>query len=76
LLALQGVPDDAIVRCLVSWTQLFGAVSLELFGHLVRVVEDAEALFSQAVADMGAFVGLDLSGEPPIRPTRPSRLPR
>lgn len=58
--ALPGVPDDAIVRALVAWTQLFGLVSFELFGHLVGVVEDVGAIFDQAVTDMGAFVGMAL----------------
>ena len=57
-LALQGVADDAIVRALTAWTQLFGLVSFELFGHFVGVVEDSEALFDQAVTDMCAFVGI------------------
>jgi AcrR family transcriptional regulator len=68
--ALPGVPDDAIVRALVAWTQLFGSVSFELFGHLVGVVEDAGALFDQAVTDMGAFVGI--SKPEGMRDGRPS----
>ncbi|HLN04815.1 MAG TPA: TetR/AcrR family transcriptional regulator [Acidimicrobiales bacterium] len=65
--ALQGVPDDVIIRGLVAWTQLFGAVSFELFGHFVGVVEDADAFFEQAVTDIGAFVGFATSNTPPRR---------
>jgi AcrR family transcriptional regulator len=72
--ALQGVSGDAIIRSLVAWTQLFGLVSFELFGHFVGVVEDAEALFDQAVTDMGAFVGIaPLKG---VRRTRSARSSR
>lgn len=58
--ALPGVPDYAVIRALVAWTQLFGSVSFELFGHLVGVVENASALFDQAVTDMCAFVGISM----------------
>lgn len=56
--ALPGVPADGVVRALTAWTQLFGFVSFEVFGHLTGVVEDTDALFDQAVAEIGAFVGL------------------
>ncbi len=56
--AMQGVPVDAIIRALVAWTQLFGSVSFELYGHFVGVVENLGALFDQAVAEMCAFVGI------------------
>ena len=61
--ALQGVPDDAIIRALVAWTQLFGWVSFELFGHFAGVVENTGALFAQVVTDMCAFVGIRPSPE-------------
>jgi len=66
---LPGLPPDAAVRALAAWTQLFGFISFELFGHLVGVVEDLDAIFDQAVTDVGAFVGLI----PPATPGRPSR---
>lgn len=56
--ALQGVPGDAIIRALMAWMQLFGLVSFELFGHLVGVLEDVDAVFDQAITDLGAFVGI------------------
>ena len=55
---LPGLPADAAVRALAAWTQIFGFISFELFGHLVGVVEDLDAVFDQAVTDIGAFVGL------------------
>jgi len=58
--ALQGVPDDAIIRALVAWSQLFGSVSFELFGHFVGVVENAGAIFDQAVTEVCAFIGISM----------------
>lgn len=54
----NGVPDDAIIRSLAAWTQLFGAVNFEVFGRLADIVEDADAVFDQSVRDMSAFVGI------------------
>ena len=31
------------------WTQLFGAISYELFGHLHRVIGDGDAFFADQV---------------------------
>lgn len=44
-LAAPGVPDAVLSRALLVWTQLFGAISYELFGHLHRVITDYDALF-------------------------------
>jgi AcrR family transcriptional regulator len=57
-LALHGVPRNAIVRALEAWMQLFGTVNFEIFGRLIGVVEDVDALFDQTVKDMAAFVGI------------------
>lgn len=57
-LVMPGVPGDAVVRAVAAWTEVFGFVSFELFGHLHGVLEDADAVFEQTVADIGAFVGL------------------
>jgi len=52
------VPDDAVIRSLAAWTQLFGAVNFEVFGRITDIVEDVDAVFDQSVRDMSAFVGL------------------
>jgi AcrR family transcriptional regulator len=44
-LAAPGVPDSVLSRGLLVWTQLFGAISYELFGHLHRVITDYDAMF-------------------------------
>jgi hypothetical protein len=67
-LVLPGLPPDAVARAFVAWSQLFGLVSFELFGHLVGSVEDTGVLFEAAVVTMGAVVGL-----PPARADRGAR---
>ena len=39
------VPDRVMHRGLAIWTQLFGLVSFELFGHLHNVITDFDAFF-------------------------------
>ncbi len=50
--------DELWIRGLMAWTQLFGAVSFELFGHLHNVVEDHEAFFDHAMELTALRVGL------------------
>lgn len=40
------VPDEVLVRSLYAWTQVFGGISFELFGHLHRVIDVPEDLFT------------------------------
>jgi AcrR family transcriptional regulator len=51
-----GVPDAVLVRALAVWTQLFGAISYELFGHLNNVVTDLDGLFAAQMRQAGAFL--------------------
>ena len=53
-----GVAPAVIARGLIVWTELFGAVSFELFGRLVNVIDDCEAWFAYQVTAMARFVGL------------------
>jgi AcrR family transcriptional regulator len=55
--AMGDVPPEVAIRALVVWTQLFGMVSFELFGHFVSVIDDKAAFFDEALRLMGAFVG-------------------
>ena len=52
-----GVPDAVVVRGLMAWTQLVGAISLELFGHFHNAVDETGLLFDHMLEIMGAFVG-------------------
>lgn len=53
------VPGDVLVRAVIAWTQLFGLISFELFGHFASSFEPADALFGHAVAQLASFVGLN-----------------
>ena len=39
------VPDEVLLRTLAVWAQLFGSISLELFGHTHGVIEDGDGFF-------------------------------
>ena len=71
----HGVPDDAIIRSLAAWTQVFGAVNFEVFGRLADIVEDADAVFDQSVRDMSAFVGIVGSKPSAVREISPKTSP-
>ncbi|MDI2126540.1 TetR/AcrR family transcriptional regulator [Yinghuangia seranimata] len=51
------VPPGALVRTVIAWTQLFGAVGFELFGQLVGSMDPADAFFAEAVERMADFIG-------------------
>jgi AcrR family transcriptional regulator len=53
-----GVPLPVMARGLVAWTELFGAVSFEVFGRLTNVIEDREAWFSYQVRTLTRLIGL------------------
>jgi hypothetical protein len=52
------VGEAAIARGMIAWTQLFGALSFELFGQLNNVIEARGAWFDHQVLAMAAFIGL------------------
>ena len=62
---MSDVPSEIVTRSLMAWTQLFGLISMELFGHLVGSVTDNEAFFDRAVELIGRFVGLTDTGLAP-----------
>lgn len=55
---LPGVPPPALARGLIAWTELFGAVSFELFGRLENVISHRDAWFEHQVDMMTRYVGL------------------
>ncbi|NBM16313.1 TetR/AcrR family transcriptional regulator [Streptomyces sp. GC420] len=52
------VDPAVLARGLAVWTQLFGMVSFELFGHLVGSADPADAFFAHTVEEMADFLGL------------------
>ncbi len=55
---MPDVPADLLARGIVAWTQLFGFVSFELFGHYRESVRRAPAFFDEVLASMADLVGL------------------
>jgi AcrR family transcriptional regulator len=53
-----GVPPAVFARGMTAWTQLFGALSFELFGRLTNAIEDFEAYFDYQLRAMAAYLGL------------------
>ena len=54
----RAVSPDLMARGLMAWTWLYGAVSFELFGHLVGSVDDPDVFFGHQVDRMARVVGL------------------
>lgn len=56
----DGVPTDLLVRGVMAWTYLFGAVSFELFGQRHNVVADdrRDDFFAEEVHRLGDLLGL------------------
>ncbi len=48
--------DSIISRGLLVWTQLFGTLSFELFGHLQNVIHDHDAFFDLQMRRSGQFL--------------------
>lgn len=57
-----GIPAPLLVRGMLAWSSLFGAVTFELFGHLHNVVDDHEAYFDHQAAALGRYAGLPAKG--------------
>jgi AcrR family transcriptional regulator len=52
------LPATTVTRMLMAWTQLFGAISFELFGQYVGTVDPSDAFFAHTTRQMADFVGL------------------
>jgi AcrR family transcriptional regulator len=53
-----GLPHPALARFAIAWTQLFGMISFELFGHLANSLDPADEFFAHAVDRMADHIGL------------------
>jgi AcrR family transcriptional regulator len=56
--ALPDVPADRYVPALMAWTQIFGCISFELFGHYVGSVRRHARMFERVVDETAAQLGL------------------
>lgn len=57
-LELPQVPAALIVRALLAWTQLFGALSFEMFGRFAGGITEPDALFTFEMEAMSDCLGL------------------
>lgn len=55
---LPGVPPAAVARGLIAWTELFGAVSFDVFNRLEGLIENRDTWFEHQVAALARYVGL------------------
>jgi AcrR family transcriptional regulator len=53
------LPTGAHLVFLRCWTLLYGAVAMEVFGHMDFALEDASPMFEYTLADLARIVGLE-----------------
>jgi AcrR family transcriptional regulator len=53
-----GVSEAVMVRGLIAWTQLFGALNFELFGRINNVIDERDEWFDLQMRTMLKFIGL------------------
>jgi AcrR family transcriptional regulator len=58
------LPAPVVVRAVIAWTQLYGMISFELFGHLVGSVDPSDEFFRHATDQLADFVGLPPGAKP------------
>jgi AcrR family transcriptional regulator len=61
-LAFPHASAETAVRAVAAWTQLFGIISFELFGHFHRVIDRSTPVFDRALLEMGRVVGRQAPG--------------
>ena len=58
------VPLGAVLTFLRCWTLLYGAVAMEVFGHMDFALDDATPMFEITLGDLAALLGLSYPPEP------------
>ncbi len=48
-----------MARALIAWTEVFGAISFDLFGRLNNVIDERDAWFDHQMHAMAAFIGIE-----------------
>jgi len=56
--AAEGVDAPAMARGLIAWTELFGALSFELFGRLDNTIDERDDWFDHQMRAMVEWIGL------------------
>jgi AcrR family transcriptional regulator len=57
-LIAAGVSETVAARAMIAWTEVFGAISFDLFGRLNNVIDEREAWFDHQMRAMAAFIGI------------------
>jgi AcrR family transcriptional regulator len=55
----DGLDERTMARALVAWTELFGAISFELFGRINNVIDERTAWFDHQMRAMLTFIGVE-----------------
>jgi AcrR family transcriptional regulator len=55
---LPGFEPEVVAAALMAWTQVFGMVTLELFGHYVGATTDFDVVFDHSMRVAAGLVGL------------------
>ena len=66
-LAFPHASDEVVVRAVLAWTQLFGMISFELFGHFQRVIDDVGPVLERTLLETGRLVGFPDPESGPLR---------
>jgi AcrR family transcriptional regulator len=67
------LPLGAVLTFLRCWTVLYGAVAMEVFGHLSFALEDPAPMFELTLGDLATLVGLRYPLLPPADPAAAGR---
>jgi hypothetical protein len=54
-----GVPPALMARGLLAWTELFGAVSFDVFNRLEGIIVDRDAWFDHQITALARYVGVN-----------------
>jgi AcrR family transcriptional regulator len=57
-LIAAGVSEAVMARALIAWTEVFGAISFDLFGRLNNVIDERDAWYDHQMRAMAAFMGI------------------
>jgi len=58
------VPLGAVLTFLRCWTLLYGAVAMEVFGHMDFALDDATPMFEITLGDLATLLGLRYPAQP------------
>ena len=58
------IPVGAVLTFLRCWTVLYGAVAMEVFGHLGFALDDPSPMFDLMLGDLARMVGLEYPLQP------------